>query len=128
MKKLIVLTSTFFFISTHAQSDSLLLKRYEQLILENSYLKTDLQNELNKYVELSIAYKKDTLNLINQLREIKRELQIEQEKVSKLNKNKLVVERDNLIEKVDSLNSVVSDQNITIAKNETKLQQRRLME
>ncbi|MBK8369784.1 MAG: hypothetical protein IPL20_00100 [Saprospiraceae bacterium] len=33
----------------------------------------------------------------------------------------MVVERDNLIEKVDSLNSVVSDQNITIAKNENQI-------
>lgn len=123
MKNIIAVTTTFFFFTlTHAQTDSLFLKRFELLILENSNLKTDLQNEKNKYDELIRAYKKDTLKLMTNLKDLKKELQNEQEKVTDLNKNKLVVEKDNLLAKVDSMNTVISNQIKTLADKDKQIE------
>ncbi len=123
MKKIITVTTTFFiFTLAHAQTDSLFLKRFEMLLLENSNLKTVLQNEKNKYDELSRAYKKDTLKFMTQLKDLIKDLQNEQEKVTDLNKNKLVVERDNLLAKVDSMNIVISNQIKTLANKDKQIE------
>ena len=123
MKNIITVTTTFFiFILAHAQTDSLFLKRFELLILENSNLKTDLQKEKNKYDELSTAYKKDTIKLMTQLKDLKKELLNEQEKVTDLNKNKLVGERDNLLAKVDSMNAVILKQIKTITDKDKQIE------
>lgn len=123
MKILIIVTKTFFiFTLAHAQTDTFLLNRYEQFILDNSILKTDLQKEKNKYDELSRAYKNDTLKLMTQLKDLKKDLQNEQKKVSDLNKNKLVAERDNLLAKVDSMNIVISNQIKTLADKDKQIE------
>ncbi len=116
MRNIIILTTTFFiFTLAHAQTDSLLLKRFEQIFLENNNLKSELLKEQTKYAELSSAYKKDTIKLKVQLKDLEKELQNEQKKVNVLNKNKIVEERDNLRSKVDSMNTAIIKQIKTIA-------------
>lgn len=115
MKKEIVFTILFLGnILAYSQTDSLLLVNYEQKILENGKLKSDLQTEKRNFSDLSDAYKKDTLALQKQIKDLLNELSSEKQKVSDLNKNKIKVERDNLQTQIDSLNSVISKQNQTI--------------
>ncbi|GAP71383.1 hypothetical protein SAMD00024442_11_47 [Candidatus Symbiothrix dinenymphae] len=122
MKKVIVLTLFLCsFCSAYSQTDSLLLKNYEQKILENSKLQTDLQTEKQKNLDLSNAYKKDTLALQKQIKELRNEISSEKQKVSDLNKNKIKEEKDKLQTKVDSLNTVISTLNQTLANKEKQI-------
>lgn len=116
MKKIIALTILFCgVIPAYSQTDTLLLKYYEQKILENSKLKTDLQTEKQNFSDLSAAYKKDTLSKQNQIKDLRNEVSSLKQKVSDLNKDKIKEDRDNLQTKVDSLNKVISKQNQIIA-------------
>ena len=122
MKKIIALTILFCsVISAYSQIDSLFLKYYEEKILENSKLKNDLQTEKQNFSDLSDAYKKDTLALQNQIKNLRNEVSSEKQKVSDLNKNKIKEERDNLQTKVESLNTVISQQNQTIADKDKQI-------
>lgn len=122
MKKIIVLTILFCgVISAYTQTDSLFLKNYEQKILENSKLKNDLQTEKQNFSDLSDAYKKDTLALQKQIKDLRNEVFSEKRKVSDLNKNKIKEERDNLQTKVDSLNTVISKQNQIITDKDKQI-------
>ncbi|MBK6571866.1 MAG: hypothetical protein IPG21_05265 [Saprospiraceae bacterium] len=56
------------------------------------------------------------------MKDLKKDLQNEQEKVTDLNKNKLVVERDNLLAKVDSMNTVISNQIKTLADKDKQIE------
>lgn len=115
MKKVVVLSILFFgVIPAYSQTDTLLLKYYEQKILENSQLKIELQTEKQNFSNLSNAYKKDTLTLQNQIKELRNEVSSLKQKVSDLNKDKIKEERDNLQKKVDSLNILISQKNQTI--------------
>lgn len=107
--------------SAFSQTDSLFLKNYEEKILENSKLKNDLHTVKKNLSDLSDAYKKDTLALQKQIKDLRDEVSSEKQKVSDLNKNKIKEERDNLQRKVDSLNTVVSIQNQTIADREKQI-------
>lgn len=122
MKKIIVFTMLFCGVfSAFSQTDSLFLKNYEEKILENSKLKNDLHTVKKNLSDLSDAYKKDTLALQKQIKDLRDEVSSEKQKVSDLNKNKIKEERDNLQRKVDSLNTVVSIQNQTIADREKQI-------
>lgn len=122
MKKITVLILLIFgVISAYSQSDSLLLRYYEQKILENSKLKNDLQTVKQDFIDLSNAYKKDTVALQKQIKDLHKELSSQKQKVTDLNKNKIKEERDNLRMKVDSLNAVISKQNHTIADKEKQI-------
>jgi chromosome segregation ATPase len=101
--------------------DSLLLKNYEQKILENSKLKTDLQTERQKNLDLSNAYKKDTLALQKQIKDLKNEISVEKQKVSDLNKNKIKEEKEKLQTKADSLNGEILKLNQTIADKDRQI-------
>lgn len=101
--------------TAYTQTDSLFIKNYEKKILEISKLKNDLQTEKIFFYDLSDTYKKDTLALQKQIKDLRNEVSIEKQKVSDLNKNKIKEERDNLQMKVDSLNVVISKQNQTIS-------------
>jgi len=115
MKKVVVLSILFFgVIPAYSQTDTLLLKYYEQKILENSQLKIELQTEKQNFSNLSNAYKKDTLTLQNQIKELRNEVSSLKQKVSDLNKDKIKEERDNLQKKVDSLNILISQKSQTI--------------
>ncbi|GHT87501.1 hypothetical protein FACS189474_0430 [Bacteroidia bacterium] len=109
------------FCSAYSQTDSLLLKNYEQRILENSKLQTDLQTEKQKNLDLSNAYKKDTLALQKQIKELRNEVYSEKQKVLDLNKNKIKEEKDKLQTNVDSLNTVISTLNQTLANKEKQI-------
>ena len=122
MKKIIVLALLICVVNkAYSQTDSLFLKNYDQKILENSKLKTDLQTEKQKFFKLSDAYNKDTLALKNQIKDLRNEVSSEKQKVSDLNKNKIKEERDNLQTKVDSLNTVISKQKQTIADQDKQI-------
>ncbi len=115
MKELLFLTILFFCGDlVYSQSDSLLKKYYEEKILENNKLKNDWQTEKQNFSILSDAYKKDTLALQKQIKDLRNEVYIEKQKVSDLDKKKINEERDNLQKKVDSLNIVISKINQTI--------------
>lgn len=116
MQKVIVLSILIFgSIPAFSQTDSLLLEKYEQKILENSKLKTELQTEKQNFSALSVAYKRDTLALKKKIIDLCDELSSEKRKVSVLNKYKIKAERDNLNMKVDSLKIVISEQKQTIS-------------
>ena len=116
MKEIVVLSILVFgVIPAFSQTDSLLLEKYEQKIIENSKLKTELQTERLNFSALSVAYKRDTLALQKQIIDLSDELSSEKRKVSDLNKKKIKAERDNLNTKVDSLKIVISDQKQTIS-------------
>ncbi len=122
MKKIIAITILFFgVIQTYSQTDSLLLKFYEQKILENSKLNIELQNEKQNFINLSVAYKNDTLALHSQIKDLRKEVSSEKQKVLDLNKNKIKEERDNLYMKVDSLTIVVLQLNKTIAEKDKQI-------
>ena len=108
-------------ISTYSQTDSLFLKNYEQKILENNKLRSELQEEKQNFSALNEAYKKDTLALQKEIRDLSGEVAMEKEKVSELNKNKIKEERDNLLKKVDSLNAVISKQNQLIVDKDKQI-------
>ena len=111
MKKIIILIISFFgVISAYAQTDSFLLKQYEQKILEISQLKNDLQKEKQNNSDLSDAYKKYVEASKKEIKELRNEVSSEKQKVSDLNKNKIKEERDYLQTKVESLNAVISKQ------------------
>jgi hypothetical protein len=107
--------------SVYSQTDSLLLKNFEQKILENGKLQTELQNEVQKNLDLSNAYKKDTLALQKQIKELRNEVSSEKQKVSALNKNKIKEERDKLLTEVNSLNIEISTLNQTIAEKDIQI-------
>lgn len=116
MKKIIVLIIFLCsIISAYSQTDSLFLKRYEQIILENDKLKNDLKTEKQNFSVLSDIYKKDTLTMQKQIKDLLKEVSAEKQKVSDLHQNKILKERNNLITKVDSLNNLISNQNQIIA-------------
>jgi len=120
MKKVIVLTILFCgAFAAFSQTDSLLLKEYENKIIENSKLKTDLQTEKQNFSDLSAAYKNDTLILQKQIKALRNEVSSEKEQNANLNEKKIKVERDNLQTKVDSLITVISGQN-QIVENKNK--------
>lgn len=121
MKKLIII-SIFFcgFTATHSQ-DTLLLNKYEQKIIENSKLINDLQIEKQKLIELRDSYKKDTLTLRKQVKDLVTENTSLKQKISDLNKNKLKEDRDALQSKVDSLKLVVSRNNQIISEKEIQI-------
>ncbi|MCL2650069.1 MAG: hypothetical protein FWD60_03455 [Candidatus Azobacteroides sp.] len=122
MKKIIILTLFLYVVcSAYSQTDSLFLKNYEQKILENSNLNNDLQKEKQKNVELSNAYKKDTLALQKQVKDLKNEVFSEKQKVADLNKGKVKEERDNLQYQVDSLNTIILKLNQTIADKDNQI-------
>jgi len=122
MKKIIILILFLSKVcSAYSQTDSLLLKNFEQKILENSNLKNDLQTEKQKNIELSNAYKKDTLALQKQIKDLQNEVSSEKQKVSDLNKGKVKEERDNLQYQVDSLNTIISKLNQTIADKDKQI-------
>ncbi|MDR0754238.1 MAG: hypothetical protein LBF04_02505 [Prevotellaceae bacterium] len=123
MKKIIIITLFLCGIcSAYSQTvDSLLLKNYEQKILENSKLKTDLQTERQKNLDLSNAYKKDTLALQKQIKDLKNEISVEKQKVSDLNKNKIKEEKEKLQTKADSLNGEILKLNQTIADKDRQI-------
>jgi hypothetical protein len=107
--------------SAYSQIDSLLLKNFEQKILENSRLKSDLKTEKQNLFDLSAAYKKDTVVLLKHIKELRNELLSEKQKVLELNKNKIKEERDNLQMKIDSLNILVSKQSRTITDKDEQI-------
>lgn len=116
MKEIVVLSILVFgVIPAYSQTDSLLLEKYEQKILENSKLKTELQAEKQNSSELSGAYKKDTLALQKQIKELQNEISALERKVAALNKTKIKAERDELKTKADSLNTVISGLKQSIA-------------
>lgn len=121
MKKIIVLTILFCGVISAYSQDSLFLKNYEQKILENSKLKNDLQTAKQNLSDLSDAYKKDTLALQKQIKDLRNEVSSEKQKVSDLNENKIKKERDNLQMKVENLDKVISKQNQTIADKENQI-------
>lgn len=122
MKKLIVSTILFWgIVSAYSQSDSLLLKNYEQKIIEISKLKNDLLMEKQNFAALSDAYKIDTLTLQKQINDLLREVTSEKEKVTDLNKNKIKLERDKLLKTVDSLNALIVKQNQIIADKDIQI-------
>jgi len=122
MKKIIVLAFLICGVNTaYSQTDSLFLKNYEHKILENSKLNYDLQTEKQNFSRLNDEYNKDTLALKKQIKDLRIELSSEKQKVSDLNKNKIKDERDNLQTKVDSLNTVISIQNQTIADKDKQI-------
>lgn len=121
MKKIIVLTILFCGVISAYSQDSLFLKNYEQKILENSKLKNDLQTAKQNLSDLSDAYKKDTLALQKQIKDLRNEVSSEKQKVSDLNENKIKKERDNLQTQVESLDKVISKQNQTIADKEKQI-------
>ena len=102
-------------IQAQSQTDSLLLKSYEEKILENSKLKNDLLKEKQTILEMSNAYKKDTLDLQKQIKALQKDFEDEKRKVADLNKNKVKEERDILLHKVDSLNNLIAVLNNTIS-------------
>lgn len=104
----------FCVIQAQSQTDSLLLKSYEEKILENSKLKNDLQREKQTILEMSSAYKKDTLDLQKQIKALQKDIEDEKRKVADLNKNKVKEERDLLLHKMDSLNNLIAVLNNTI--------------
>jgi hypothetical protein len=108
MKKIIALTMIFYTVSlAYSQTDSLLLKYYEQKVLEISKLKNDLQTEKQNYSDLKDAYNKDTIALQKQIKDLRKEVSSEKQKVLELNKNKIIEDRDNLQNKLDSLNTEI---------------------
>jgi hypothetical protein len=129
MKRIIVMTLLFYGIcSAYSQTDSLLLKDYKQTILKNNNLKNDLQTEKQNFSDLSDAYKEDTLILQKQIKVLnkrikvlQKEIEAEKQKVLYLNKNKVKSERDVLLQKVDSLNIVISKRNQTIADKDKQI-------
>lgn len=126
MKKIIVFTILFCgTISAYSQTDSLLLKKFEQNIIENiNSIKDILLNDLQiekKNLDFRNAYNKDTLALHNQIKDLRIELSSEKQKVLDLNKNIVKEERDNLRTKVDSLKIAISHQNKTIEDKERQI-------
>lgn len=109
------------FYSANSQTDTLLLKDYEQKILDNSKLKNDLQTQKNNFSDLSIAYKQDTLALQKQIRVLQKNIETEKQKVIDLDKNKVKTERDGLLKKVDSLSAVVLTLNGAISDKEAQI-------
>lgn len=124
MKKLIVIT---LFLSriclTYTQTDSLLLKNYEQKIIENSKLNNELEIEKKKFYDLSNAYKNDTLALQKLIKDLRKEVSSEKQEVLKLNKNKILGERDSLQKQVDSLIDEISIQVKTIAAKDSLIKE-----
>jgi peptidoglycan hydrolase CwlO-like protein len=123
MKKIIVLTILFCgVIPAYSQTDSLFLNNYDQKIRDNNKLINDLQTEKQNFSDLYEAYKKDTLALQKQIKDLRNEVSSEKQKVSDLNNNKVKEERDNLQTKVDSLITVISKLNQTIADNDKQIE------
>lgn len=122
MNKLIILSIFFCGLTTiYSQSDTLLLNKYEQKIIENSKLINDLQIEKQKHIELNESYKKDTLSMRKQVKDLVTENTSLKQKISDLNKNKLKEDRDALQSKVDSLKLVVSRNNQIISEKEKQI-------
>ena len=122
MKKLIILSMFFYGLTTtYSQSDTLLLNKYEQKIIENSKLIYDLQIEKQKLIELSDSYNKDTLTMLKQIKDMVVENTSFKQKISDLNKNKLKEDRDALQSKVDSLKLVISRNNQIISEKEKQI-------
>jgi len=122
MKKTIVITLLLCGVcSVFSQTDSLFLKNYEQKILENNKLKSDLQTDKKKFTDLNDVYKKDTLALQKQIKALQKDIEIEKQKVSDLSKNKVKTERDNFLHKIDSLNTVISTLNQVISDKDKKI-------
>ncbi|MBU0490045.1 MAG: hypothetical protein KKD31_19065 [Bacteroidetes bacterium] len=122
MKRIIVLAFIFCNLQpVCSQTDSLLLKNYEQKILENSKLKDDLQSANQRFSELSKAYYMDTLSLQKLIKELQNELDAEKQKVSDLGKAKIKKERDHLQAAVDSLNALMIKQNQEITSKDNQI-------
>jgi len=75
MKKIIVITLLLYGICfAYSQTDSLLLRNYEQKILENSKLKNDLQIEKQNFSDLAKSYKENTLALQQQIKDLQQQI------------------------------------------------------
>ncbi len=105
----------------YSQKDSLFLKNYEEKIIENSKLNNDLQKEKQNFFDLSNIYKKDTLALQKQIKDLSNQVSLEKQKVSDLNKNKIKVEKDILQMKLDNLNALILKLNQTISDRDKQI-------
>lgn len=128
MRNILILSFLLFTLEhVYAQTDSLVLKNYEQKILDNYKLKNDLLIEKQNFANQSIVYKKDTLNLQKKIKELLNDITIQKQKLSDLNESKMKQDRDYLQNKVyvlqiklDSLNVFITQQNQNIL-NKDKL-------
>ena len=88
MKKIIILSVLFYaFVPVYSQSESSLIKEYEQKIIENNNLKNDLKSEKQLFSKLSNAYKKDTLELQKSIKNLQKDLSIKEQKILDLNED-----------------------------------------
>lgn len=115
MRKIILQVVLFFaFVPAYSQFDSTFLKLYNQQVLEINNFKNELEKAKLNSSRLSESYKKDTLELLKEIKGLQKEISSERQKILDLNQNKLKQENSNLQTKVETLNRKIDSLNVII--------------
>jgi hypothetical protein len=129
MKKILFVLITFVScISLYAQSDSALIADYKRNIIQLEKLKSELDAEKQTLLTLKDDHSKQVKdlqatqnNLKEQMESLRGDLSSEKKKVADLNKNKVKIERDILLLKVDSLKRRIDKLTLDVSEAENRL-------
>lgn len=95
-------------LSAYSQIDSTIYLKYEEKIIENHILKTELLSLKENYADLRTSYSVDTTTLKSHIKELDIEILAYKQQILNLSKNNLKYERDSLQIISDSLKKIIS--------------------